>query len=142
MVLIIPYAKNGKNQHVTIHDPSIQELIRLLFRKKKRDDYVFSYTTSQYRRIFKQFINNLGLDKRYVPHSLRHGGATRFRHVFNWSVENVLERGRWQSIGSARRYIQSGKAVLLVDEIPESYIELGQQISKDILLYFRRYLPQ
>ena len=142
MVIIIPHAKNGKNQHVTIHDHSIQELLRLSCRNKKRDDYVFSYTTSQYRRVFKQFINNLGLDKRYVPHSLRHGGATRFRHVFHWSVENVLERGRWQSINSARRYIQSGKAVLLSDEVPESYNQLGQQISKDILFYFRRYFPQ
>lgn len=142
MVIIIPHTKNGDNQHVRIHDQSIQELIRLCCRKKKRDDYVFSFTTSQYRRVFKRFINNLGLDKRYVPHSLRHGGATRFHHVLDWSVETVLQRGRWQSINSARLYIQSGKAILLVDEIPESYIQLGQQISKDILLYFRRYLPQ
>jgi integrase len=142
MVLIIPFTKNGKNQHVTIYNKDIQSLIRILMKDKKSNDKVFSFTSKQFRSVFKQFIKNLNLNPRYVPHSLRHGGATRFRHVLNWSVENVLERGRWQSISSARRYIQSGKAIILSDEVPHSYNELGDDLSKNILFYFRRYLPQ
>src|SRR5690349_2648427 len=43
---------------------------------------------------FKSTCAALGLSERYVPHSLRHGGATRL-HLQGVSIEDILLRGRW-----------------------------------------------
>jgi hypothetical protein len=88
-----------------------------------------------FRRCLKATCSDLGLSDLYVPHSLRHGGATRYRHVLNWSIENILERGRWVSTTSARRYIQSGVAMLMAITAPPSITTAGVIMSKDPVIY-------
>ena len=49
----------------------------------------------------------------FVPHSLRHGGATA-DYITQGSrfLEDILFRGRWASVKSTRHYIQQGPALL------------------------------
>jgi hypothetical protein len=58
----------------------------------------------------------------YVPHSLRHGGAT-FDYLRGRTVEQIMFRGRWVAMESARRYIQTSRALLIMLHIPA---QLGQ----------------
>ena len=130
MMLRLPSTKTGKNQWVEALDPCVIQLLRDRVRGTSPGARLFSYTASQFRRVFMATCANLGLSKTYVPHSLRHGGATRYRHVLKWSIENVLERGRWVSTASARRYVQSGLAVLMSMEAPPAIAQGGVVLAK------------
>jgi integrase len=96
-----------------------------------KDCRLFPFETYQFRRIFKATCANLGISDRYVPHSLRHGGATRYHHVRGWSIEDVLERGRWASVKSARRYIQSGVAMLMSMAAPVHIRNISIGMARD-----------
>jgi hypothetical protein len=95
------------------------------------DARLFPFKPHQFRRVLKAICVNLGLSDRYVPHSLRHGGATRYHHVLGWSIEDVLARGRWQSVKSARRYIQSGPAMLMSMHTPKAISDISLIMARD-----------
>ena len=95
------------------------------------DVRLFPFKPHQFRRVLKAICINLGLSDRYVPHSLRHGGATRYHHVLGWSIEDVLARGRWQSVKSARRYIQSGPAMLMSMDVPKNISDIATIMAHD-----------
>jgi len=59
-----------------------------------------------------------------VPHSLRHGGATA-DFLNGATIEQVMFRGRWQGMQSARRYIQTGRALLAAQSVPAHLNRLG-----------------
>lgn len=54
-----------------------------------------------------------------MPHSLRHGGATRL-HLQGVPLEDIMLRGRWAASKSARTYIQSSRAVLMAQKTPKA----------------------
>ena len=88
---------------------------------------------SAFYRHFKHACADLGLSKSYVPHSLRHGGAT---HDFlrGLSLEDILHIGRWASIKSARHYVQEGRALLLSTSVPRDISALSRVLVPRILL--------
>jgi len=133
MLIRLRTTKTGKDQWVTVLDPDVKTLVRELVTETKTGDKLFPFSTGSFRRTLKEVAAELGLSPLYVPHSLRHGGATRYFHVHGMSVEDVLVRGRWASTKSARRYIQSGVARLLEQEAPEKMVGLGLAMVKDIV---------
>jgi integrase len=100
-------------------------------KKSINEARLFPFETYQFRRVFKATCVNLGISERYVPHSLRHGGATRYHHVHGWTIEDVLERGRWASVKSARRYIQSGVAMLMSMDAPLHINKIAIGMARD-----------
>ena len=135
MALRLRKTKTGPNQWVTVENVQVMHLLRALIAKAKPGHSLFPVSTSTYRRLFKSACSDLKLSSTYVPHSLRHGGATR-QHLLGKSMEDILLRGRWASTRSARRYIQSGRAVLLSMDIPASLARLGPILSRDITTTF------
>ena len=125
--------KTGSNQSVEVRSPVVRELLRQLLNRvpEGRDQFLFP-STSQFRRCFKQACSYLGLSLAYVPHSLRHGGATH-DHLRGLTVEDILRLGRWASTKSARHYIQSGRALLLTMEIPPHVAEIAALLCLDVL---------
>lgn len=111
---------SNSRSHIKRYVPAAVDSVRL-----------FPFTTYQFRHVFKATCANLGLSDRYVPHSLRHGGATRYHHVLGWSIEDVLARGRWQSVKSARRYIQSGVAMLMSMHAPDNINDIAVMMARD-----------
>jgi hypothetical protein len=71
--------------------------------------------SAQYRRIFYTACRDLGMRTPplyFVPHSLRHGGATRdYLKGGGAALPGILHRGRWRQMDSARHYIQAGPAL-------------------------------
>ena len=135
MILRLRKTKTGANQWVRVLNPDVQLLVRDLLRRTKPKRPLFSFTADQFRRSMKHVCAELGLSPLYVPHSLRHGGATRYYHVLGMPMEDILARGRWASTESARRYIQSGVAMLMASEAPTRVVQLGLEMAKDVLLY-------
>ena len=74
---------------------------------------LFGLTTIRYRKLFHlSCLNNNLQSYGFVPHSIRHGAATR-DHLRGVPLNDILLRGRWLSEKSARRYIQTGPALLV-----------------------------
>lgn len=127
--------KTGPNQFVTLHDPAVLKLLDFVLDRTPPGGTLFPYSPHVFRRLFKSFCSTLGLSAGYVPHSLRHGGAT-FLHLKGTPIEDILLRGRWSSNKSARRYIQAGRALLLSVEVPVRVAELGARMLPDFFSIF------
>jgi integrase len=128
-LLRIRKSKTGRNQWVTIHDPQVRAMVMQLVAETKPGALLFPFSCAHFRAVFKRGCEELRLDRRYVPHSMRHGGATRFRHILGWSMEDVIERGRWASSKSAKTYIQAGIALLMSMAAPVGLVDLGNMLS-------------
>ena len=124
--------KTGLNQFVEVKNPVVAYLLRYLLRLHDRD-LIFGFSSLTFRQVFKSTCVSLGFPDHYVPHSLRHGGATRL-HLLGMPLEDILLRGRWSSSASARRYIQSGRALLLTTRVPMRVQALAHRLSKWPLL--------
>ena len=73
----------------------------------------------------------------YVPHSLRHGGATH-HYINGWKVEDVMARGRWAVTKTARRYIQQSRQVMMMVELSEEVANAGHYIRNDLFRWIMR----
>lgn len=135
MGLRLRKTKTGKEQWVDVLDTDVASILGNWCdaRKAAGAGRLFGFSATQYRQLLKSLCEQLGLSGRYVPHSLRHGGATRL-HMDGWSIEDILLRGRWLSNKSARRYIQSGRALLLSMRIPTDVALIAAYLVKDISL--------
>jgi integrase len=79
---------------------------------------IFPFSPDRFRRLLRRVADSLGVGHTpYVPHSLRHGGAT-CDFLRGDSIEQIMFRGRWKSMESARRYIQTGRAIMATVDVP------------------------
>ena len=135
--------KTGPNQWVQVDDAWVQTLLRKVVAATPGgiNTRLFPWSAAQFRSVFKTSCADVGLASTYVPHSLRHGGATRW-HLPGHPVESILLRGRWASTKSARRYIQAGRAMLISTAVPQEVGRVGQVLCRDVLLSLSLSLPQ
>jgi integrase len=133
MTLRLRSTKTGPNQWVVVENPVVKTLVRQLVSSSPPNSFLFPFTASAFRNHFKSACADLNLSPLYVPHSLRHGGATRL-HLLGRPMEDILLRGRWASTKSARRYIQSGKAMLMTMDVPRRAQDLARAASSELLL--------
>ncbi len=139
MALALRHTKTGPNKSVVVADPALRALVLQLVAATGDGQLLFPYSPSYFRSVFRAGAAALGLSPLYVPHSLRHGGATR-DHMRGYPLEDILARGRWASTQSARRYVQAGRALLLAMRTPPAVAALGAVVSEALLLAFS--LPQ
>jgi hypothetical protein len=78
-------------------------------------------------------------DTPYVPHSLRHGGATA-DFLRTQDIARVQFRGRWKLqetartyLQTARTYLQTARALLAAQRVPARLNQLGAQLDADLL---------
>lgn len=134
--------KTGTNQWVSVRDAEVIILLRALVNATPVGKPLFPFHPSHFRRVFKAACLQLGLDHiGYVPHSLRHGGATR-DYLGGMPLEDVMFRGRWASTKSARHYIQSGRALLLSLHIPPYIHQRGIALSHSPALFLLLSAPK
>lgn len=142
VALRLRHTKTGPNQWVEVEDEQVKCLLLTLVQcPPAHGDKLFPFTSSQFRSVFKEACAELALSSSYVPHSLRHGGATR-AHLLGRPLEDILMRGRWASTKSARRYIQAGRAMLLATSVPTSTAASGHALACNILLSLSHALSQ
>lgn len=114
--------KAGHDESVSVMCPTIAALLTEFIVNKSRTaadtETVFGITSVRYRELFRNAcdINGIG-GVGFVPHCLRHGGATH-DFLLGMSIESVLKRGRWAVSKSARTYIHSGQAMLVSVNVP------------------------
>ena len=144
LALRLRWTKTGENQSVPIIDPGVGHLLRQLVRCRQRqggDTRLIRLTASQYRYRFKQTCKVLGLDPAFTPHSLSHGGATHC-YMKGMSIEDVQTRGRWESLKTCRRYVQTAQALIASTRVPQHLAEAGRVLATDPLQAIIMALPQ
>jgi hypothetical protein len=130
VALVIRKAKTGNNQSVELKDATGQWVALALRAECKHDgELLMPGGAAAYRKAFHRACDSLGLGGLYVPHSLRHGGATR-AYVSGMPIEDVMVYGRWAASKSARTYIQQSRALLLATAVPPAVLALGTSISE------------
>jgi len=134
--------KTGPNKFVTVSRLAISRLLKSFLAKLQPEDLVFPFSGDVFRARFHSALDSLGLRAfGFVPHSLRHGGATH-DYACGESLDYVMGRGRWAVSKSARTYIQSGRALLIASRVPKRYSELGARLSADLVRLFSSALSQ
>ena len=135
--------KTAENLFAELHTESVIQLMRVLTANKQSAARIFQFSAGTFRKWFKKAVVSLQLDHRYVPHSLRHGGATTL-YMSGVPIETILHRGRWASTKSARYYVQSGEALLLGQAPNRRARDLGRDVAADlvrVLSLLRRQNP-
>lgn len=143
MAVCLARTKTGRNQSVAVHRPDVARLlaewVRTLPRSPSDNPLVFAFSPDCLRRLMRAACVALGVGHTaYVPHSLRHGGATA-DFLLTGSIERVQFRGRWKSLESVRTYVQTARALLAAQEVPAALNALGRQLS-DALVPTLSYL--
>ena len=57
-------------------------------------------------------------------------------HLLGLPLEETLRHGRWAAMASARRYVQSGRALLLATDVPPRVAEWGRALSTNLVRSF------
>ena len=134
MIVRLAKAKTGLNQSVSLESEQVQVLLYAYLRAHpfRARDRIFPFSPASFRMLIRRVARTLGLHGiPYVPHSFRHGGAT---HAFQRGarIEDIMYRGRWVSLESARRYIQTARALLIMLDIPSSLNQTGVALAPHI----------
>lgn len=138
MALQLATTKTGDHQFVTVTDERVMVLLLAVYAQAQScgRSHLFAFSPDEFRKCMHKVSAVLGLSHlRFVPHSLRHGGATR-DFLLGKSLEFVLHRGRWASMASARHYIQAGRALLSQTVIPPRWSSLGAALTENLLIFF------
>lgn len=98
-----------KDESVSIQDTNLAILVQhVLF--QRTTETLLNISANQFRSMLKLFCSFLHLEPcNFSGYSLRRGGAS---HAFasGQTLDQLLVKGRWQSVKTARVYLDSGRA--------------------------------
>jgi integrase len=113
--IYLPTSKTGPNQYIPITSAKMLLILKRFkqwSRSSSPSSKVFPYTYGAFRLIFLAAVAVLALPIGvYRTHSLRRGGATSLVQQTR-SPEYVAVIGRWKNLGSCRRYLRQGEALV------------------------------
>eukprot|EP00438_Fugacium_kawagutii_P016522 Skav222460 [mRNA] locus=scaffold3319:167084:173482:+ [translate_table: standard] len=134
-VLFIQDSKTAKRNFLQWEKVIISEQVgirslRALCAHRRPDDLLVDVTPQKFRDLWHQVIQALGLGSfHYLPYSLRRGGATSaYRN--GATFEQLLEKGRWKHLATARLYLDQGLqeyASLTTPPAAHPFIRAAQQ---------------
>jgi len=130
MYIRLARTKTGPNQHVQVFDSHIVGIVRALRDAAGPGARLFPVSANVFRKRFEHECAVNGLPH-FVPHSLRHGGAT-YLSACGWPNADVRRRGRWKNSDSANHYIQEGPAAILALKVPRWYAEWAHLCADDL----------
>jgi len=131
MALRLGITKTGRNQWVSLGNQQVATVLQHYLRAFPfmTDDLIFPFSPQSFRDLLRQVSVALGVgDIPYVPHSFRHGGAT-CDFLRGRSITDIMFRGRWAALESATRYIQTARALLILQRIPSRLNQYGLALS-------------
>ena len=144
MVLRLGKTKVGRVQSVTVDDPHVQRLLRLLLRHTPRHARLFPFTDNAFRRTMAEASIAFGFGTIFKPHGLRGGGAT-WHYMRYRDVTATKQRGRWASDSSLRVYLQEAEMAFLSARVPDRVLRFGFILARDLypmLIAFHNTLTQ
>lgn len=112
--------KTGYDQGVVLTRNVAKSIARALKAARADDSLVFQVTEGRFRELFAAAVGALALPLPenglpWVPHCLRHGGASELHRTYGWPIADIKIRGRWTgpSDKSVQRYTKAHQLVSL-----------------------------
>jgi integrase len=145
MAFRLAHTKTGPNQRVSMQNPLVMRILQQYLRTRTPAflpaDRIFPFSSQRLRSLMRTVAAALGVGAiPYVPHSLRHGGATH-DYLRGASMPDIMKRGRWKSLESASRYIQQGGAMLLTYDVAQELHLAGQALVPELLTVMDHLRP-
>ena len=114
VILALPATKTSKQamESVELLDSCLCPLVHRFLRKGSEEPFC-GLTANQFRARLKLYLKFFDLlSCNFTAYSIRRGGAS---HAFATGshFDDLLLRGRWQSVKTARIYLDSGRAALV-----------------------------
>ena len=107
----------GKVQHVILHDPMVLLMCQWAWLGWPTSEKLWSWNLVELSRWFRTSLVQLGLPAtRFTPAGLRAGGAT-YAYLSGSSVEQLMWRGRWETLTSLKHYVQESAATLAIAQL-------------------------
>jgi hypothetical protein len=141
VTVFLPTTKTGPRQAVSVHDARVAELLVGWQRAATPGSRLFP-DPPELRAAMSRALHVLAGPElgrwetrglQFTWHSFRHGGASR-AFLAGVEMNDILLRGRWAAEGSARRYVQGGRQLLLALEVPVVVAELAARVDAAGLL--------
>jgi integrase len=146
MAVCLARTKTGLNQSVALHRPAVAAVLCGWIQSIQSlsgpdaNPVIFPFSADRLRHLMRTACVHLGVGHTaYVPHSLRHGGATA-DFLLSGSIERVQFRGRWKSMESVRTYVQTARALLAAQAVPATLNALGKQLSAELVPVMAHFL--
>lgn len=134
IIMALPATKTSrvKDESVEVTDSYATTLLNKVSSQKSRDK-LWPGTTRLFRRQLAMYLDFLGLSSvGFTPYSIRRGGAS-FAFSQGYTFDTLLVMGRWQSIKTARIYLDSGRSSLIQLQLPhhaQAHVQhFGHQLS-------------
>ena len=125
--------KTGPEQGVEVLNGDVKTLLLMCQARTPHRSKLFTCTDDHYRTLFHRVCDDLKLPNGYVPHSLRHGGAT-YGYINGMSFVDIQVRGRWASLKSCTGYVQMFRQALMTRSFPTSIVTASDIIMERPLL--------
>ena len=104
--------RKNASESASVNDAQAIALLTVFLRPLGPDMFVWSKGPKEFREQFHSVLSRLAIQTPFRLYSLRRGGASRLSTIL--PMDEVLIRGRWQSAKTARVYIESAVAELLL----------------------------
>ena len=128
----LPETKTGRRQAVMVEEPAVAALLLVLANAPGPRAAKLFPPPANLRSVLARCLGVLNVDAHglaFVWHSFRHGGASR-SYLRGDEMPRILTRGRWAVESSGRHYIQSGRQLLLAQELPPTVIDLSRRLER------------
>ena len=130
--VFLPETKTGRRQAVIVEDPAVDALLLVLARAQGQRAAQLFPPPATLRSVLARCLGVLQVDANglaFVWHSFRHGGASR-AYLRGDEMSRILTRGRWAVESSGRHYIQSGRQLLLAQDLPPTVIDIARRLER------------
>eukprot|EP00438_Fugacium_kawagutii_P006301 Skav233309 [mRNA] locus=scaffold4193:93959:94747:+ [translate_table: standard] len=135
-VIFLDDTKTAQRNHLMWEKIFIEEQVgiqalRALCHGLSPADHLVAESVQKFRQLWKLVVAHLGLTSfHYLPYSLRRGGATSaYRN--GATFDQLMEKGRWKHIQTARLYLDQGlqeAASLTIPAASRPKIRAAQQV--------------
>ena len=130
--VFLPETKTGRRQAVMVEEPAVAALLLALARAQDQRTAKLFPNPDKLRRVLARCLGALNVEAHglaFVWHGFRHGGASR-AFLRGDDLSLILIRGRWAAESSGRHYIQSGRQLLLAQNMPAEVTDLARRIER------------
>lgn len=136
IILALPATKTSKNKEESV---AVTDALLCRFTQRvvaaTQGPTISNLTANQFRSRLQQLCSFLHLERHnFTGYSLRRGGAS---HAFTEGMhfDQLLITGRWQSVKTARQYLDSGRAALVQLQLSPRSAYLVDHFQNNITLF-------
>jgi hypothetical protein len=133
-VIRLRVTRTGREQSVSVRDPEVLKLLRVIVRETEAGCLLFPYRPAPTPTVVQVCVRGHAAWQQWIRVALT---ATRRSHPGlchqTPKLEDIMLRGRWESNKTAWRYIQRGLALVLANKIPDKVCRIADDLTRPSL---------